>query len=61
MNLDSKIYIAGHQCLVGSALCRLLVSKGYHKLITRTFEELDLRRQDQVEAFFDQEFLRHYH
>lgn len=55
MQSDSKIYIAGHRGLVGSALCRLLEAKGYHNLITRTSSELDLRNQAEVNSFFTQE------
>ncbi|HNT67506.1 MAG TPA: GDP-L-fucose synthase [bacterium] len=56
MNLsDKKIYIAGHTGLVGSALMRLFSAQGCSRIITRTFAELDLRRQQDVEAFFDQE------
>ncbi|HOX87913.1 MAG TPA: GDP-L-fucose synthase [bacterium] len=56
MNLsDKKIYIAGHTGLVGSALLRLLTARGCSRIITRAFAELDLRRQQDVEAFFDQE------
>lgn len=52
MNKTSKIYIAGHTGLVGSALIRKLTADGYTNLIYRTFEELDLTRQADVEAFF---------
>jgi GDP-L-fucose synthase len=52
MNKNSKIYIAGHRGLVGSALMSRLQEQGYSKLITRTSKELDLRRQSEVEAFF---------
>jgi len=56
MNLsDKKIYIAGHTGLVGSALMRLFSARGCRRIITRAFAELDLRRQQDVEAFFDQE------
>lgn len=55
MNPQSKIYIAGHQGLVGSALMRTLQKAGYSNLITKTFKELDLRRQNDVECFFDKE------
>ncbi|HNR69525.1 MAG TPA: GDP-L-fucose synthase [bacterium] len=56
MNLsDKKIYIAGHTGLVGSALMRLFSAQGCSRIITRAFAELDLRRQQDVEAFFDQE------
>lgn len=55
MNKHSKIYIAGHRGLVGSALVRKLHHDGYTNLIVRTSKELDLRRQSDVEAFFDKE------
>jgi GDP-L-fucose synthase len=48
----SKIYIAGHRGLVGSALLRKLQEEGYTNLVTRTSKELDIRRQSDVEAFF---------
>jgi len=52
---DSKIYIAGHRGLVGSALVRKLTEMGYMNLIARTHAELDLTRQRDVEDFFDKE------
>ncbi len=52
MERNSKIYVAGHKGLVGSAIWRNLEGKGYVNLIGRTFEELDLRNQAAVEAFF---------
>ncbi len=55
MEKDSKIYIAGHRGLVGSALVRTLAERGYTRLVTRTSAELDLRRQAAVEAFFAEE------
>ncbi|HID97206.1 MAG TPA: GDP-L-fucose synthase, partial [Thermodesulfobacteriaceae bacterium] len=55
MNPDSKIYIAGHRGLVGSALCRVLEGKDYTNLITRTHGELDLTSQQAVEEFFQSE------
>ncbi|MBW2029498.1 MAG: GDP-L-fucose synthase [Deltaproteobacteria bacterium] len=55
MEKDAKIYVAGHKGLVGSAICRRLRSEGYRNLITRTHKELDLTRQDRVEAFFQSE------
>ena len=54
MDKSSKIYIAGHRGLVGSALVRRLQSEGLNNLITRTSEELDLKRQADVEAFFEE-------
>jgi len=55
MNRTSRLYIAGHQGLVGSALMRALIKKKYKKIITRTFLQLDLRCQQSVETFFAQE------
>ncbi len=55
MKKTSKIYIAGHRGLVGSAILRLLKSEGYTNLITRISKELDLRRQANVENFFEKE------
>lgn len=52
MNKDSKIYIAGHRGLVGSALVRRFSSKGYSNLILRTHRELELRDQAAVKEFF---------
>ena len=52
MSPDSKIYIAGHRGLVGSALMRNLRDKGYTNFLTRTHAELDLTDQAAVEAFF---------
>jgi len=55
MKLNSKIYIAGHRGLVGSALMRQLKAKGYSNIITRTHVELDLADQQSVVNFFQQE------
>ena len=55
MKKDSKIYVAGHRGLVGSAIVRKLKDSGYENLVFRTYEELDLERQERVETFFDQE------
>jgi len=55
MNDDSRIYVAGHRGLVGSAIVRELRRLGYQNLVVRSSAELDLRRQDAVDAFFDQE------
>lgn len=52
MELSSKIYIAGHRGMVGSAIMRNLQSKGYNNIITRTSKELDLRNQQAVADFF---------
>ena len=55
MDKSSKIYVAGHRGLVGSALCKALQQKGYKNLIYRTHAELDLTNQKEVEVFFEQE------
>jgi GDP-L-fucose synthase len=55
MNLNSKIYVAGHRGMVGSAIVRLLEKKGYKHIITRTSKELDLRNQLAVQEFFQSE------
>ncbi|WP_017812583.1 MULTISPECIES: GDP-L-fucose synthase family protein [Paenibacillus] len=55
MNKDSKIYVAGHRGLVGSAILRALENQGYTNLVTRTSSELDLRKLPEVYAFFEQE------
>jgi GDP-L-fucose synthase len=55
MQKDSKIYVAGHQGLVGSAIVRKLQQKGYSNLILKTREELDLLDQKVVGDFFDSE------
>ena len=52
MDKNSKIYVAGHRGMVGSAIVRELERQGYHNLLLRTHRELDLTRQEQVEAFF---------
>ena len=52
MEINSKIYIAGHTGLVGSALFRRLKGDGYSNLIIRKHSDLDLTRQDDIEAFF---------
>ena len=55
MEKDAKIFVAGHKGMVGSAIVRQLEKQGYHHIITRSHSELDLCRQDQVEAFFKEE------
>jgi GDP-L-fucose synthase len=52
MSKTSKIYLAGHRGLVGSAILRRLTADGYINVVTRTHAELDLTRQAAVEAFF---------
>lgn len=55
MNLNDKIYIAGHRGLVGSAIVRQLEERGFTNLLMRTHKELDLTSQSQVQGFFKQE------
>ncbi len=55
MNKSSRIYIAGHNGMVGSAIHRALEQKGYTNLIFRSSKELDLRNQNDVELFFKNE------
>lgn len=55
MELHSKIYIAGHRGMVGSAILRNLQKKGFANFITRTSSELDLRNQQAVNVFFENE------
>lgn len=55
MEKDSKIYVAGHRGLVGSAIVRKLIEKGYTDIIGRTHSELDLTNQAAVEEFFQSE------
>jgi len=55
MEKTSKIYIAGHQGLVGSALIKKFTQNGYTHLIARNHRGLDLRRQQAVETFFEKE------
>jgi GDP-L-fucose synthase len=53
MHKDSKIFIAGHRGMVGSAIKRCLEEQGYTNLLLATSGQLDLRRQDQVEHYFE--------
>ena len=55
MEKGSKIYVAGHRGMVGSAIVRELERQGYTNIITRTHQELDLLRQEEVERFFEEE------
>ena len=55
MEKESKIYVAGHRGLVGSAILRKLREEGYSNLVTRTSRELDLREQGAVREFFERE------
>lgn len=52
---DSKVYIAGHRGMVGSAIARVLRRKGFRNIVVRTHAELDLCRQADVERFFETE------
>lgn len=52
---NKKIYVAGHNGMVGSAIMRALQKNGYENIITKSLSELDLRRQSEVEKFFQQE------
>ena len=55
MEKGAKVYVAGHQGLVGSAILRKLISEGYSNIVTRSFQELDLRDQTAVNEFFKKE------
>jgi GDP-L-fucose synthase len=55
MGPDSRIYIAGHRGMVGSAIMRRLQSQGHRNLILRTSSEVDLRNQDAVQRFMSEE------
>lgn len=55
MEKDAKIYVAGHRGMVGSAIVRALTKQGYRHILTRTHQELDLCRQQEVEDFFASE------
>ena len=55
VNKQDKIYIAGHNGMVGSAIVRKLKAEGYHNLVIRSSKELDLRRQSEVQRFFEKE------
>ncbi len=55
MERSSKIYVAGHRGMVGSAIVRKLIAEGYNNLVLRTSSEVDLRNQAAVEKFFADE------
>lgn len=55
INKDTKIYVAGHRGMVGSAIVRQLDAKGFNNIVTRTHVELDLCNQQAVADFFEQE------
>lgn len=59
MNKDSKIYVAGHRGMVGSAIVRELNRQGYENIITRTHKELDLTDQTATNRFFEKEKLEY--
>ena len=54
-DLNQKIYVAGHQGMVGSAIVRALKKQGYSNIIGRTHRELNLTNQAEVNQFFEQE------
>ncbi len=54
MKINSRIYVAGHRGLVGSAICRLLKNRGFENLITRTHSELELMDAVAVQNFFEE-------
>lgn len=55
MDKDSRIYVAGHRGMAGSAVCRALQAQGFRRIVTRTHVEQDLCRQGEVERFFAEE------
>ena len=55
MNTESKIYVAGHRGMAGSAIVRKLRAEGFSNIIIRTSNELDLRNQNAVNVFFEAE------
>ncbi len=55
MEKSSKIYVAGHRGMVGSAIYRKLINEGYNNIVTSSSSELDLRNQDAVIRFFEKE------
>jgi GDP-L-fucose synthase len=55
VNKDSRIYVAGHRGMVGSAIVRNLQKNGFENIVVRTSTELDLRNQDSVKSFFEKE------
>ena len=52
MDLNAKIYVAGHKGLVGSALVRILNQEGFRNIIGKTRTEMDLTNQGMVNSFF---------
>lgn len=59
MNKSSKIFVAGHRGMVGSAVVRQLKSLGFNNVVTATRDQLDLRNQEQVRAYFQKEAPTH--
>lgn len=59
MNLEDKIYVAGHRGLVGSAIVRALTAAGFHNIVTRTHAELDLTDEAATRSFFAEQRPRH--
>lgn len=59
MTPDSRIYVAGHRGMVGSAIVRRLNSLGYHNIVTRTHTQLDLTDQSAVDSFFASESIEY--
>ena len=55
LDKNSKIYVAGHNGLVGSAIWNNLKARGYNNLVGRSHKELDLTDQAAVKKFFDEE------
>lgn len=55
MNKNDKVFVAGHRGMVGSAILRKLEGEGYTNLVYKTSSELDLRNQDQVKRFFEEQ------
>ncbi len=55
MNKDSKIFIAGHRGMVGSAILRKLKQEGFNNIVTKTSDQLDLRQQQAMSDFFSKE------
>ena len=55
MERKNKIYLAGHNGMVGSAIYRKFISGGYNNIVTRGLDDLDLRKQIEVEKFFSEE------
>lgn len=55
MNIESKIYVAGHRGMVGSSVVRALLEEGYQNIVTQTRSDLDLTDQSSVRAFYEAE------